>query len=247
MSNILRRTTAALAAILIAGAAAPAARGQPPTGLPGWPEGLLDDIDAMVLLPAPAFHVVESNGRTVMISSNGHYAVFNGELWDMWNGFRIRSVADVERSKAIPLERLGLSESGLAGITLQSVVTPPGGRATVFLDPAAPEGADAVRTARGLLDRYAFRLVFVPAHQGRHAATQALLCTDEAAQAFVLSGTVARDAPGEPLCGLDALHRNLAVVQVLGIDVLPFTIAPNGAVLPGVATGYRAFLASNEE
>ena len=249
MSKTRRRGTvaAAMAALAVVAASAPRAIGQQSTGLPGWPEGMLDDIDAMVLLPAPAFHVVESNGRAVMISSNGHYAVFNGELWDMWNGFRIRSVADVERSKAIPLKRLGLSESGLEGITLQSVPQPPGGLATVFLDPAAPEGADAVRAARGLLDRYAFRLVFVPAHEGRHAATQALLCADEAARAFVVSGTVARGAPGEPLCGLDAMHRNLALVQVLGIDVLPFTIAPNGAVLPGVATGYSEFLASNEE
>lgn len=215
--------------------------------LPGWPEGILEDIDGMVTLPARAFHVVESGGRTVMVSSNGHYAVLNGALWDMWNGFRIRSVEDVERSKAIPLARLGITDHALAGITLQSVAEPPGGRVTVFLDPAAQEGVDAIAAARGLLERYAFRLVFVPTHEGRYAATQGVLCVQTAAQAFVVSGRVARGAPPEPLCGLDAMHRNIALVQVLGIDALPFTVAPNGAVLPGVPSGYRAFLSKNEE
>ena len=243
----MRRAGKAGAIALLVAAAAPAGPAIGQQGLPGWPEGMLDDIDAMAQLPARAFHVVESNGRTVMVSSNGHYAVFNGELWDMWNGFRIRSVEDVERSKAIPLERLGLADSALEGITLQGVAEPPGGRVTVFLDPGAPEGADAVRAARALLARYSFRLVFVPAHEGRQPATQALLCTAAAARAFVLSGTVARQAPAEPRCGLEAMHRNLALVQVLGIDALPFTIAPNGVVLPGAATGYGAFLAANEE
>jgi len=189
---------------------------------------------------------VESGGRTTLVSSNGHYAVVNGELWDMWNGFTIRSVADVERSLAIPLERLGLSEA-LAGITLQTVAEPPGGRVTLFLDPAAPEGVDAVTAARRLLDRYAFRLVFVPAHQGRYAASQSLLCSQRAAQDFVIGGQVARGTPPEQTCGLDAMHRNITLVQVLGIDTLPFTVAPNGRVLPGVPTGYGRFLAGNEE
>lgn len=234
-------TMALVVASLWAGSAAT------PQALPGWPDGILDDIDEMVTLPARAFHVVESGGRTVLVSSNGHYAVVNGALWDMWNGFRIRSVEDVERSKAIPLARLGITDHALEGITLQSVAEPPGGRVTVFLDPAAPEGVDAVTAARGLLERYAFRLVFVPTHEGRYAATQSVLCAQTAAQAFVVSGRTARGAPSEPLCGLDAMHRNIALVQVLGIDALPFTVAPNGAVLPGVPSGYRAFLANNEE
>ena len=232
-------------ALALTGLWAGAAAAQP--ALPGWPQGILEDIDEMVTLPARAFHVVESGGRTVLVSSNGHYAVVNGALWDMWNGFRIQSVEDVERSKAIPLARLGIDDQALEGITLQSVVEPPGGRVTLFLDPAAPEGVDAVTAARGLLERYSFRLVFVPTHEGRYAATQSVLCAQTAAEAFVLSGRVARGAPSEPRCGLDAMHRNIALVQVLGIDALPFTVAPNGAVLPGVPTGYTAFLASNEE
>ena len=215
-------------------------------GMPGWPQGILDDIDAMATLPAQAFHVVESGGRTTLVSSNGHYAVVNGELWDMWNGFRIRSVADVQRSLAIPIQRLGISEA-LAGITLQTVAEPPGGRVTLFLDPAAPEGVSAVTAARRLLDRYAFRLVFVPAHQGRYAASQSLLCSQSAAQGFVISGQVARNTPPGQRCGLDAMHRNITLVQVLGIDTLPFTVAPNGMVLPGVPAAYGQFLADNEE
>ena len=232
--------TALAAAAVVSGAA----RAQQ---MPGWPQGILDDIDELATLPAQAFHVVESNGRTVVVSSNGHYAVVNGALWDMWNGFEIRSVADVERSLAIPLDRLGITDHALAGITLQTVPDPRGGRVTVFLDPGAPEGVDAVTAARGLLDRYAFRLVFVPSHQGRYPASQSVLCSQAAAENFVLSGQVARGAPPVQGCGLDAMHRNLALVQVLGIDTLPFTVAPNGAVQPGVPSRYREFLASNEE
>ena len=216
------------------------------SSMPGWPDGVLDDIDAVVPLPAKGFQVVESGGRAVVVSLNGHYAMVNGGLWDMWNGFEIRSVDDVERSKAIPLERLGLGEHALAGITLQGSEPPPGGRVTVFLDPAAPEGADATAAARGLQNRYAFRLVFVPAHDGRYGATQRLLCAESAAREYARTGQVGRAGPGDPACGYDAMLRNLAVVRVLGIDALPFTIAPNGRVLAGVPRGYGDFLAANE-
>lgn len=216
-------------------------------GMAGWPEGILDGIDRMATLPASAFHVVESGGRTVVVSANGHYAMVNGELWDMWNGFEIRSVADVDRSLAIPLERLGLGDHSLAGITLRATPEPSGGRVTLFLDPAAPEGIDAVAAARALLGRYVFRLVFVPAHEGRYGATQNLLCSEGAAREFAEFGQLSRGGPTDPVCGRDAMERNLAVVRVLGIDTVPFTVAPNGRVLPGVPRGYGEFLAANEE
>jgi thiol:disulfide interchange protein DsbC len=212
----------------------------------GWPKGILSGIDAMKKLPVQGFSVVESQGRVMLVSSNGHYAVVDGRIMDMWNGFEIRSVADVERSLAIPLEKMGIGPKELSGIVIGA---PAPGRpkpVTVFLDPASPETRKILPAIQQFANDYPFHVVFIPARRERNKASQALLCSPEAAEQFITSGRVTSAEPTD-MCGADKLKRNIVTVQVLGIDTLPFTIASNGQVSPGVPKNFGEFLSKNLE
>ncbi|NIR30305.1 MAG: hypothetical protein GWN84_13540, partial [Gammaproteobacteria bacterium] len=80
-----------------------------------FPRDVLSGIDAMRKLPAEGFHVVESKGRLLLVSTNGHYVVMGGRILDLWNQVEVRSVADVDRTTRIPLERMGLDSDDLGG------------------------------------------------------------------------------------------------------------------------------------
>ena len=211
----------------------------------GWPKGILNGIDAMKKLPTDGFHVVESQGRVLLMSTNGHYAVVDGKIMDMWNGFEIRSVADAERSLSIPLERMGLGTEELSGVT---VGTSSGSKpVTLFLDPASPETKKIMPTVRSLFSQYQFNVVFVPAKATRKKASQTLLCSQDAARQFITTGQIKAVIPSLDECGTEKLKRNIVTVQVLGIDTLPFTIASHGKTAAGVPEGYGDVLAANLE
>ena len=239
--SILRKlmTCAALASLFVAPATAMA-------DPKAWPQGILSGIDAMKKLPVQGFSVVESQGRVMLVSSNGHYAVVDGRIMDMWNGFEIRSVADVERSLAIPLAKMGIGPEELSGVMVGNAAPGRPKPVTVFLDPASPETPKILPAIQQFAPEYPFHVVFVPARSERNKVSQALLCSPEAAEQYIASGRITAAEPTD-MCGADKLKKNIVTVQVLGIDTLPFTIASNGQVAPGVPQDFGEFLSRNLE
>ncbi len=53
------------------------------------PHDVLKGIEAMRRLPAEGFHIVESQGRLLLVSTNGHYVVSGGRILDLWNQIEI--------------------------------------------------------------------------------------------------------------------------------------------------------------
>ena len=212
---------------------------------PEFPRDVLSGIDAMQRLPVDGFHIVESQGRLLLVSTNGHYAVMGGRILDLWNSVEIHSVSDVDQTLRIPLHRMGIKLDELGAVTVGQGAQE--AAVTVFLDPASPETHRILPKIQSLLGRYAFNVVFVPAQATRKNASRALICAPEAGRDFVRTGhqaTVVAD--GDP-CGTAELQKNMVVVSLLGIDVLPFTIAPNGATQAGIPEQYDAFIAANLE
>lgn len=212
---------------------------------PEFPRDVLSGIDAMRRLPVEGFHIVESQGRLLLVSTNGHYAVMGGRILDLWNSVEIRSVADVDQTLRIPLHRMGIEIDELGAVRVGQ--GPEDTAVTVFLDPASPETRKVLPKIQSLLGRYAFNVVFVPAQATRKNASRALICTPEAGRDFVRTGHHAAVAPEGDPCGATELQKNMVVVSLLGIDVLPFTIAPNGATQAGIPEQYEAFIAANLE
>ena len=212
---------------------------------PEFPRDVLSGIDAMQRLPVEGFHIVESQGRLLLVSTNGHYAVLGGRILDLWNAVEIRSVADVDQTLRIPLHRMGIKLDELGAVRVGQGAE--AAAVTVFLDPASPETHKILPKIQSLLDQYAFTVVFVPAQASRKSESRALICSPEAAREYVRTGHAAAVvAEGDP-CGATELEKNMVVVSVLGINVLPFTIAPNGATQAGIPEQYEAFIAANLE
>lgn len=208
------------------------------------PRDVLKGIEAMKPLPVDGFQVVQSQGRLLLVSTNGHYVV-TGRIMDLWNLIEVRSVADVERTERIPLAHLGLSARQLGGVSVGK--SEPREAVTVFLDPASSQSQEILPRLRELGNAHRVDLVFVPALAQRAAVARALICHPEAVAPFFNNTRVPEPQPEGDACGVAELQRARVTVQLLGIHTLPFSIAPNGATLAGAPKEYAQFIASNQE
>lgn len=210
-----------------------------------FPRDALKGIEAMRRLPVDGFHVVQSQGRLLLVSTNGHYVVAEGRILDLWNQVEVKSVADVEATLRIPLARMGIEARTLGGIITGQ--TDSKQRVTVFLDPASPESRRVLPELRALSRQYRLDVIFVPAQPARAGLSRALICDADAARSYVLeSRAPAALAEGNP-CGERELERARVTVQLLGIVGLPFTICPNGVTVTGTPKNYAELVAANLE
>ena len=216
---------------------------RPASASPEVPRDVLKGIEAMRRLPADGFHLVESQGHLLLVSTNGHYVVSGGRILDLWNQIEVRSVADVEGTLRMPLARMGIDASGLGGISVGQSNS--SHRVTVFVDPGSPESTKLLPHLRELGERYRMGVVFVPAQPARAGLSRALICDHQAALRFIENAELPVPLPDSERCGQRELERARVTVQLLGITSLPFTVAPNGATVAGTPNNYAAFIADN--
>lgn len=208
-----------------------------------FPRDVLKGIEAMERLPVEGFHVVESQGRLLLISTNGHYVVTGGRLLDLWNNVEVRSVADISATTHIPLARMGIHAKKLGGVSFGKDAPAPA--VTVFLDPASAESGKILPQLRTLANERRVDVVFVPAHPDRANVSRALICDARAAQAFLANGHKPSPLSDEERCGVEELQRARVTVQLLGIQNLPFSVAANGATMSGTSNEYHQFVKAN--
>jgi thiol:disulfide interchange protein DsbC len=209
------------------------------------PRDVLTGIEAMRRLPADGFHIVESQGRLLLVSTNGHYVVSGGRILDLWNQIEVRSVADVEGTLRMPLARMGIDAKALGGAVVGESQSPQ--RVTVFLDPGSPESRKLLPYIRELGKSYRVEVIFVPAQPARGGIARALICDPQATLRFISDAEIPTPLAESERCGEKELERARVSVQLLGIKVLPFTVAPNGATVGGTPKHYATFVAANLE
>lgn len=210
-----------------------------------FPHDALKGIEAMRRLPADGFHIVESQGRLLLVSTNGHYVVTGGRILDLWNQTEVKSVADVEGTLRLPLARMGIEAKALGGITTGQ--TNSAQKVTAFLDPGSAESRKLLPPLRELSKQYRIDVVFVPAQPARAGISRALICDRQAAFAFFNDSRAPAALPDSNSCGEEELARARVTVQLLGISSLPFTVSPNGAAIAGTPKNYSAFVTANLE
>jgi thiol:disulfide interchange protein DsbC len=210
-----------------------------------FPRDVLKGIEAMRRMPADGFHVVESQGRLLLVSTNGHYVVSGGRILDLWNQLEVKRVADLEGTLRLPLARMGINAASFGGLVIDPANAT--ARVTVFLDPASADSRKLLPQLRQLGNAYRLELIFVPAQPARAAVSRAIICDTAAAQRFFLEGTVPAPLPAASDCGQKELERARVSLQLLGIQTLPFSVAGNGVTLAGAPDHYRDFVAANQE
>jgi hypothetical protein len=116
---------------------------------------------------------------------------------------------------------------------------------TVFLDPGSPKTPEILPELHSLAQRYRLDVIYVPAQPSRVSASRALICDPEAGRKFFEEGHLPAGLTSSPSCGEKELERARITVHLLGIDVLPYTVAPDGNPVAGHPKDYLARVTAN--
>jgi thiol:disulfide interchange protein DsbC len=195
-------------------------------------------------VPITGLQMVEADAQIVFVSRNGRFLFKNAELYDTWNQTWIRSLdaLDALASRLPPtvleplLPDLAVLEYGHGP---ESVVA--------FVDPLCPHCHAFLRAAAELGEHYTFRLVLAPfLGEASVPIARAIACNaasqPERARAALWAGNADGLTPPAD-CDDEPIARTLTTAQLLGIDGVPFVIAPDGRTVRGAPVDLRHFLA----
>jgi thiol:disulfide interchange protein DsbC len=221
-----------------------AGEGTPPAGeSAAGMKALLRGIEGMTRLPVRGVQLVQAGGRLLFVSANGRY-VFTGPAWDLWHGARLDSLEQATRLAAsIDRKRLGLDAAALGAIDLGTGEK----EVVIFIDPRSAHCRALLGKLPGLGARYRFRLVPIPIMGSEsETAVARLTCLSAhdpaAARERLLGGDLENlPAPG-PDCNGAAAERALVTAELLGINLVPYLIAPDGRLQPGAPADLERWL-----
>jgi len=210
-----------------------------------FPHDVLKGIEAMQRLPVDGFQLVQSQGRLLLVSTNGHYVVMGGRILDLWNQLELHSVADVQASTRMPLRRMGIEAKTAGGFSMGPDAAIPA--VTVFLDPLSPDCRKLLPQLRQVAAQHRVDVLFVPAQPERAGVSRALICDHQAARAFIERGSFPESLDAHRECGAAELQRARVLTQLLGIHAVPFSVAANASTHSGATGDFNAFVNQNQE
>ncbi|WP_209262196.1 thioredoxin fold domain-containing protein [Thiorhodococcus minor] len=213
--------------------------------------GLMQGIGGMRRLPVSGVQMVQSGDQVFFVSANGRYA-FLGLGFDLWHGTRLTSLAEADRL----MQRIDRSRLKLAGEDLGALDLGTGdGEVLVFVDPRCPQCAALLDRIRALsevvLKTYRFRLIPLPVlSQASQREVLALNCLAETDQPGAIAALLEHRtdvlSPATGRCGQGPIQRALVTAHLLGIERVPFLIAPDGRLQSGAPADLSAWLAGEE-
>lgn len=200
-------------------------------------------IDRIVDLPITGLRAVESDGKLHLISQNGRF-VITGHLVDVWNRQSLDSLEQIEALS----DRIVFKQMGLDIDTLNSVSVGKGSQeVVVFVDPQCGPCHELMSEAKQLAesdDRYTFKFVAVPAlGDESHALAKTLFCAKDRNQRLtaLMAGTLAQLETVAD-CNVRQYDVTLVTAQMVGVNGVPFVVAPDGRIARGRPTNLVAFL-----
>lgn len=202
-------------------------------------------IEQMATIPSGDLKVIESKGELLFMGSNGRFIIKGGVLYDAWNRKALRTVADVNHS-ANRID-LGAMKINIADFRPLSFGT--GAKhVTVFVDPRCPWCAklmDLIRDTPRLQDEYTFDLLPIPVlGDESQALVRQLGCAKDrsAARDALMQETYRTPLVQIEPCDLAPLQKTLVFAQFLGVNGVPYLIAPDGRIQRGMPSDLAAWL-----
>ena len=227
------RRIAAPVAWIAATLAAPA-EGTPAIGSPAAPEAPVTTAEAaadIVRLPIGEVLALRRDGRIFLLSGNGRFS-FAGPIRDLWRGETLETLAALRDAA----ERIHFADMGLDPRTLNGVTLGHGAEeVVVFVDPRCGVCHRLIEEAAPLADKYSFRFVVIAALGAEsNRLARALYCARDESDAL----EALRDGTLESLaqrgdCALDGYERALLLADLIGVDGVPFLVAPDGRIARG--------------
>lgn len=203
------------------------------------------EIDDIVEIPIRNLKAVENEGQILYMSDNGRY-VLVGQIYDMWTRKTLDTMSQIQRSVThlsfadmnMPIEELNTATVGQG----QSKVV-------AFVDPQCESCHKLIKQAQKLSDDFTFQFVFVPAlGEGSVNDVKHISCTNDKKGVVdaVLKDRVSRlSAPAE--CDLNVFNTTLIAADLMGVNGVPFIVAPDGEILRGLPNDLRTWLQEREQ
>ncbi|MCK9172178.1 MAG: DsbC family protein [Desulfuromonas thiophila] len=201
-------------------------------------------VDNMAQIGDLPFQMVESDGKTFFMSSNGRY-VIQGEMTDMWaNKKPIATVEDLVQSvNTVDFSAIGLDMEDL--LHLKYGYGPE--KVTIFVAPGCGYCKNALKQMKGLESKYTFQVVPLPIMGPRSEdALRRIACNykdkPELSLAAVLSDHY-DDLKISGDCDVEPVARALVTAQILGINSVPVIIDQKNRMSKGAPPSLAEHLA----
>lgn len=189
-------------------------------------------IEEVIEVPIRSLKAVESEGQIVFMSDNGRY-VLVGQIYDILARKSLDTMSQIKRS----VSHIDIDEVGLAVEMLNTLQTGRGEADVVaFVDPLCQACNDLIAMASLLSDTYTFKFIFVPALGGQSAEfVKRISCTSDEEKILTALKQGAIDSLTQLKdCDLNKFNRTLVTADLLGVNGVPFIVAPNGEILRGL-------------
>lgn len=188
-------------------------------------------IDDITSIPVNSLRAIESDGQIFYVSENGRY-VISGRMVDVLQRKPLDTMSQIKDS----VSRLSFDSLKMDIDTLNTVTIGTGPvRVVVFIDPLCPVCMKVMSDAQSLADEYTFKFIIIPAlGEKSNVLARRVQCVSDpkALVPSIMSGKLA-SLPTKPNCVPPGYDMTLVIAHLMGVNGVPFVIAPNGEIARG--------------
>lgn len=193
----------------------------------------------VVLLPIKTLRAVVTDGEQVFISENGRF-IIKGDLYDVWQKKRITDFGEMQKlATHIDLKKIGLDVAALNTVSMGTGAED----VVVFVAPHCPACKALIQEAKKFSAKYRFQFVFLSGDEAVQKTIKNIVgaaAPDIALEAVV--SNKAEDLPKITNCDPQRNAMTVLMAQLMGIDKVPFFIAPDGRLHEGLPQNLSAWL-----
>lgn len=201
-------------------------------------------IEDIVKLPIQGIRAVESDGQIMFLSENGRF-VISGQIYDLWTKKPLNTMAQM-RDVA---ERIHFKNMGMDVDTLNSVSMGAGDKeVVVFVDPLCAVCHKLLDEAKAQVEKFTFKIIVIPAlGEESNRLAKSLYCAKDKSSALdALMNNNLGSLPSKVPCDPGQYDQTLLTAHFLGIEGVPFVVAPDGRVSKGRPKNLKSWLENDE-
>ncbi|RCI21512.1 DsbC family protein [Klebsiella pneumoniae] len=201
-------------------------------------------IEDIVELPIKGVRAVQSDGQIMFLSENGRF-VISGQIYDLWSKKPLNTMSQM-RDVA---ERIHFKSMGMDVDTLNTVSMGRGDKeVVVFVDPRCAVCHQLMGDAKSLVDDYTFKFIVIPALGAEsNRLAKNLYCAKDKTHALdALMNNTLGSLPSKETCDPGQYDQTLLTAHFIGIEGVPFVVAPDGRVSKGRPKNLKSWLESVE-
>lgn len=218
---------------------------------PNDPDDSIPKIEKVVNLGITSMRAVSAKDGTLLFISDAGRFVFMGRMLDVWQQKELKTIDEIERAtQRVFLDSMGYDKTSYAGYKLGSGPR----RTVVFVDPHCGwchQFIAEVKADEELMKAYTFIFHVIPIlGSSSQPYAKKLWCsvgTDEEKMQALLDGDEAVNGlPASAECPMGDQDRAVLLSKIIGVQGVPFVIAPDGRVSQGKPSDIKAFLHGEE-